>query len=381
MRETLALDGMRGLAALLVVGFHVVVFASALDPSGVDLGPWDHPISAAFLDWGFIGVDFFFVLSAFLLSQPFLATGLKHDLRSYVAKRMLRVVPAYYAALLLGYLLLGHTDHPWFAMDWKQVWRHALFLHGFWLDSQLAVNPVFWTLGVELQFYMLLPLLALAFRGRWWPVALATCLAITLVYRAWALVPGDGVTTLFREQQLPGFLWHFGLGITMARFRRQVRQAGLQGWWLDLAILTAIAGLIVVPSAWFGHDRALLGAATLPWILGYRTTVAVGFAAVIVLGCAGAGALNRAFESAPLRRLGAWSYSLYLTHFPVSGFVLLTWPALFSLALPVLYLALAVVSIAVAAVFHLAVERPALRAKDSIANGMATRRGRPEPDA
>ncbi|MEK6975990.1 MAG: acyltransferase [Candidatus Thermoplasmatota archaeon] len=380
MRETAALDGMRGVAALLVVGFHVVIFTLGVRiDQPLDTGPMMTHASTWFLGWGFIGVDFFFVLSAFLLSQPFLAPTTTQTWRSYASKRLLRVLPAYYASILLVWLLFGRADHWWFAIDWTELWRHVLFLHGFWPDSQLDVSAVYWTLAVELQFYLILPLLVLPFRTRWWPVALAVAAAISLAYRAWAFVPGDVLATRFQELQLPAFLWHFALGVAAARFRKQVRARALAPRWLDAGIAAAVLLFIVAPSAAFGFETAAIEADT-PWFITlYRPLVAIGFTGVILLGCAGPSWSSRFFESRPLKTLGDWSYSLYLTHYAAGAWLLLSLPSLFALDLPSLAFVVAVWCVLASGAFYWVVERPALALKARLAHGMASRRGLQEP--
>ena len=378
MRDTPALDGMRGVAALLVVGFHVVLFAVELPMDGRRPEEAATPLARGFLDWGFIGVDFFFVLSAFLLSQPFLVSGLRQDWRDYAVKRLVRVVPAYYASLVLAAVLVGRSDHWWFAWDSDDVWRHLLFVHGFWQDTQWTISPVYWTLAVELQFYLLLPILAIPFRGRRWPLALAAALALTLAYRVWAHVPGDGAVTIFREQQLPAFLWHFALGITMARIRQQVRNRSLPPAALDGLVLAAIAAFIVAPSAWFGAEATSFGHWTPTYIMAYRTTVAAGFALAILFVCAGPGRIAGAMQSPPFALLGSWSYSLYLTHYAAGAALVLAAPRLLELDLASLTFVIAAFALVLAGVFHALVEAPALRLKASIARGLS-RRGLPDP--
>lgn len=382
LRDVPGLDGMRGIAALLVVGFHVVVIAEGVQVDRpLDPGAWASPVATQFLGWGFIGVDFFFVLSAFLLSQPFLAARPTQDLRSYVSKRLLRIVPAYYASLLLAWLLLGRTGHWWFAMDWTQLWRHLTFLHGFWPESQLAVSAVYWTLAVELQFYLLLPLLVLPFRTRWWPLALAVAGLATIAYRAWAYVPGDEFGTRFRELQLPGFLWHFAIGIAAARWRFRLREQGMAAHWLDAAVVGSVAFFILGPGAALGFDASRFGEASFTFLVAYRPLVAVGFTGVILFGSGSIGPSQTAsfLSSRPLRRLGEWSYSLYLTHYVTGAWLALQMPALLSLDLASLAFVLVVWCSMAAGAFYWVVDRPGLLLKERLDRLLHSRRGVPEP--
>ena len=378
LRDIPALDGLRGIAATLVVGFHVIVYAVGLDPDGYNAGPLTAPAAMAWLKWGFIGVDFFFVLSAFLLSQPFLARGLDVDWRGYAGKRLLRVVPPYYASLVVGYLLVGHTGHPWFAMDWHQLWTHLTFLHGFFSDAQFSVSPVYWTLAVELQFYLLLPLLAIPFRGRHWPLALLAALAATLLYRWWVPVPGDEGLTRFHEAQLPAYLWHFALGIAMARLRHGARERIVGRGARDLGIVAAVALCIVLPSWLLGQEPTTFGLQDPLMVLVYRPLVALGFGFVILLSCSGPCATSSLLQTPPLTAVGRWSYSLYLVHYPLNAWMVLTWPALLDLTLGEQALVLTTAALFAATAFHALVEVPSLRLKEHVTR-LRTRRGVIEP--
>lgn len=381
MREILALDGLRGIAALLVVGFHVVILAAGLPADGMREGHRTNPLSEYALNWGFIGVDFFFVLSAFLLSQPFLAKGLDVKWGGYAAKRLLRVIPAYYASVLLVWLLIGRTGHPWFAIDWHQLWTHLTFMHWLYPDTQLSVSPVYWTLYVEMQFYLILPFVAQAFRGRAWPVALATAFAATMAYRWWIFDPADLGRTAYLEGQLPAYLWHFALGITIARFRRDLR-GRVHPTHLDLTIVLAALAFVALPTAAMHGHPTTFSFETRPMVVGYRPIVAIGFAAIILLACSGVGRVAKALESRPMRALGRWSYSLYLTHYPLGAFILLiAWPALLDASLLAITLVLTVASIAFSGLYYRIAERPALDLKARYSDWLDSRRGKREPDA
>src|SRR5262247_1158122 len=98
------LEALRGLAVALVFGFHADRFVHF---PAMELGAPASP-ALAFVRAGHTGVDLFFVLSAFLLSQPFLAEaagGQRVVRRDYFVRRALRILPLYYAAVVVGTLL------------------------------------------------------------------------------------------------------------------------------------------------------------------------------------------------------------------------------------------------------------------------------------
>ncbi len=154
------LDGLRGLAIILVVLRHGV------QPYPLDERPllsvfgWD---LGTLLTNGWIGVDLFFVLSGFLITDHIVKSREKHGgnwrWRPYLEKRALRIVPAYYAVLLLA-ASGWFNDYPIsFENIGRRVAYHLLFLQDY-LPSDIVVT--FWSLGVEEKFYLLAPLLTLA---------------------------------------------------------------------------------------------------------------------------------------------------------------------------------------------------------------------------
>ena len=169
-----AVDGLRGLSALLVAIFHCWVFTDAR------LGDGDlRALIAAFGR----GVDFFFVISGFVLFLPVvLRDGSFGDVRAYLVRRVARIVPAYYTSLFVqAFTVRWLTGFPLpFTTlgGWIVIVAHLLFLQhelpasiaraaGFWGNVMgFGVNGVVWSLSVEALFYVTLPLVAAAFFRR-----------------------------------------------------------------------------------------------------------------------------------------------------------------------------------------------------------------------
>src|SRR5687768_14720209 len=140
------LDGLRAAACLMVVLFHSHTVA------GISYGPLD-----PFIQGGDTGVWVFFALSGYLLYRPFLTGAV--DLRSYALKRASRILPGYYVALVALLILTGSRlpmEHP--AEYLSMSASYHTDLRGF-------LGPA-WTLAVEVLFYVTLPLIAWAARGR-----------------------------------------------------------------------------------------------------------------------------------------------------------------------------------------------------------------------
>ena len=148
-----ALDGCRGVAALAVLVLHVALLSGYASRTENGIG--------AFLARGDVGVSVFFVLSGFLLYRPFVVARLAQrssgDLGTYALRRILRIFPAYWVALLVvGYVM----DAPAFA-DPHRLWSHFFLLH-IYDNAQLVGGPIqqSWTLATELSFYAFLPVYA-----------------------------------------------------------------------------------------------------------------------------------------------------------------------------------------------------------------------------
>jgi peptidoglycan/LPS O-acetylase OafA/YrhL len=156
------IDGLRGIAVLAVVLFHAGVHNSALTAA--------HASPLAFvLSQGCHGVDLFFILSGFCLSYPTLARiaaggAAQFDLCAFGARRLVRIVPPYYAALIacavLGFTLPAlalsvASPIPHDALSLGPLVKQALFLD----HDRNYVNASFWTLAVEFRWYFAFPLM------------------------------------------------------------------------------------------------------------------------------------------------------------------------------------------------------------------------------
>ena len=202
-----ALDGLRWLMVFSVACFHFWQ-QSWWSPDirilglRIDLTPW--------LRTGYIWVDGMLLLSGFLLFLPLanslVAGGERPRFTGFYWRRVARILPSYLFNLLVVYLVIalpeGRYATPWHAIrDWL---AHLTFTHPLFPFSNLAtpLNGVLWTLGVEVQFYLIFPLVARAF----WKKPLITylgALAVAFSFRAYALHQKD---TAMLVNQLPAFM-------------------------------------------------------------------------------------------------------------------------------------------------------------------------------
>ncbi|NNE04888.1 MAG: acyltransferase [Xanthomonadales bacterium] len=367
-RYIASLTGLRGIAAFSVFLFHY----AALHP-GIRLD-LSIPVLGYFLQLplglGFAGVDLFFVLSGFLLSLPFARASLgdtaRPAVRRYMSRRLLRVFPAYYAQWAI-IMLAG----AWF-VTWKPLDGYALAAH-FFMFFNIGPEPVkpivglWWTLPVELSFYLLLPLLAPLMKPRRWGWLLAAGIVTSLVYRSWAAAhfadhPGDAA--FLAASQLPGSLPEFLIGASAALLAQQRALAGKakptakQVEWMFVAGAVAVflwLSQVVVrfgPVYWDGH-----------WSMVIAPTVLGASLSVIVLSLYWGSRIGKALFANPVVYfIGLVSYSLYLWHFPamqqlqkVGGEAYLSLPG------PGKFLLCTALVTAVAAASYLVFERPFFR--------------------
>jgi peptidoglycan/LPS O-acetylase OafA/YrhL len=284
-----AIEGLRGFAAVVVVVAHYARFVT------------DQPGA-----WGFAstGVDLFFVLSGYVFAPHLFGKPLAAG--PHFVRRIFRLYPLYVVALLT-YAALKQPDPT----AWSQVGSHLLMLHT--LQSHEAAffyNPAFWSLPPEVEFYLLLPLLALAypkFRFGWMMLGAAVLhLALTA-----AGVPGEGATPrAIATIHLPGLLIEFLLGAWAWKVARDhgslravlSRLVGGLGW---LAIVCVVFAFFVA------HGRD----ATAPvWLTGNIGLASACGYALVVSGLAGRARPANGPLIAICLLAGQLSYGVYLFH-------------------------------------------------------------------
>ena len=198
-RHVPALDGVRGMAIVLVLVSHLMLFN---DHTGSRFGD----SLSALRGLGWVGVDLFFVLSGFLITGILFDTLQDpHYFRSFYMRRFLRIFPLYYGFLFF-LLVLGHWG-PGMHFEWNGrqyvlltylqntgIWFPVTDFHpGVWADLDH-----FWSLAVEEQFYVFWPLLVFLVRGRRRIIALALALSgIALLLRIALYVHGSSPLLIF----------------------------------------------------------------------------------------------------------------------------------------------------------------------------------------
>lgn len=349
------LDGLRGLAALCVLTFHVWLYRDGVPARVV---PGD-AVSGALSSLR-IALVFFFVLSGFLLARDlrrWLDGGVRAaSLRRYAGRRARRILPAYWVALL-GTLLLvwgGTTEQGIRLPPAERLWAFPVLAQNYFSDSVMTLNPVTWTLAIEVAFYVLLPLLALLLvliRGRHLLWAAALLIGVSLAANVGAQIQEWDLPA--RKTLVP-FLGYFGVGMAVAWLADRRREP-LGG---PATVALALGGVAVV-AAWSAWQLSVENPGDHFW-LGVLQHVpsSFGFGALVWAGAQGGGAAARAMAARPLVSLGLVSYGFYLWHLPILlGLNRLgDWPA------GLLWLATMALSLPVAIASWRLIERPALEA-------------------
>jgi peptidoglycan/LPS O-acetylase OafA/YrhL len=346
-----SLQLLRALAALAVVGWHLVWVARAF--------PGALPPLPRALAFGYAGVDLFFAISGYVICH--ICEGRPFSARRFARRRWLRIAPLY--ALFTGLA----AAIAWWRPNWGGEQLHAGYLlHSVSLLPMRALPflDVGWSLEHELIFYALAGALFAAGASRWLPHALALLFAAGVAWHGWGAGGGR-----FDLHLLSLYHFEFLAGVLVFRARARLRALG---WRLPL--LAGAAGFLWV-GAWLA-ERALAqgGALHVPTqpagldgvvrVVGYGTAAALLLCGMLEAERSAALARWPRALRGPLARVGDASYVLYLGHF----FVLSALGTLFAalrapgwLAAPALALAVAAALLFAFAV-HLAVERPLLRA-------------------
>jgi peptidoglycan/LPS O-acetylase OafA/YrhL len=311
MSHTPALDGVRGIAILLVLVHHFTVFSPA--------SPFEAALaSVALLGWS--GVDLFFVLSGFLITGILIdARGSNRYFSSFYARRSLRIFPLYFLMVFLSFvvlpqfaslnlLLVGPSEVPQWPY-WTYLVNFAIaernqFIHG--------VLDIAWSLAIEEQFYLVWAVVVWVLSPRWLGPLCAFVVLLAPTLRNLAVSAGAEPISVY---VLPHFradtLALGGLLAWLARRDGLQPLAPIAPYLSAAAALCAVAVAVVEGSPWwwepamqrFGYSLVALAAGALIVTAVTRPSPSIW---------------QRVLSASWLRACGKYSYCMYLVHLPVS---------------------------------------------------------------
>jgi peptidoglycan/LPS O-acetylase OafA/YrhL len=304
-----AIDVLRGVAALGVAWFH----------SRVDL--WvgfkaihANPAAYSRLDWLFsflslpasqLGgmVMLFFVLSGFCIHLPVASNNLSPNWSAYAVRRILRIYPAYFFALALCFVgtLIFLKGFNSASGDVTMYASTAAMLQN-WMygGNQIGFNPSLWSIPIEVEFYLVYPLLLLLWRRQGFNSALLFTLLCTLIGGAmFYLGYGLSMVTFFKY----ALIWNSGAWLAEAYAKGKLPTWTYWHYIVMVAtvVVTMLAGLAGVNHFYLHYGWALFSFLLLLWVLGAGAHFFV----------------ESRWWMPPLVFAGTVSYSLYLLHFPL----------------------------------------------------------------
>jgi len=346
-----AIDGLRAIAVVAVIVFH---FSPSLLPAG------------------FLGVDVFFVVSGFLIARLVVAELERTDgvrLANFWARRARRLLPALgtvtVAVCIAAAVSFSNTElhdvraHAlgtiFYCANWVMIHGKANYFATLGRPSPFLHM---WTLAVEEQFYIVLPLACLAGRrfiarapGRAAVVALVGAVASTIWMSILVSPHGDPSRAyLGSDSHAMGLLVGVALGIVAgaaALWQRLSSRVRANANTATLVALAALAGTVVTMRAASDHTYGLYRGGFLLFAL------AVALVVLVVVACPES-AVTRVLQWPPLVAIGLRSYSLYLWHWPVRVFVTPR-PGLHGVWL---FVVRSIVSVALAEMSYRLVEQP-----------------------
>lgn len=291
------LDGFRGLAIILVMGYHYLHFFS----------------------FGWVGVDLFFVLSGFLITGKLLESlGSNHYFRSFYLKRILRIVPLYYFILFLFFLLIPLLLPSFVSVSFKDLLQQQVYYWTFtdnvydaakgWPLNVILIHC--WSLACEMQFYLVWPFVIWVFYKKENGLVIVLLFffiaAFLFRYLGQSLFPFNDI---YRYTLLPCRIDAFSAGALLYIFLRRHKIVSYKTKLFFTALITLAVILIIMfvkQTSWHFSEGI---------VRQYGFTLNAVFWTALMGFALAAG--KTIFSNNVITRLGKYSYGMYLFHLPV----------------------------------------------------------------
>ncbi len=296
------LDGIRGLAALFVVLHHSWLSSFPGFPDA------QAPLWTAWLAFGHLAVVVFITLSGFSLALgPARAGWQLGGVRRFLRRRAWRILPPYWAALAFSMIVaVAVVPQPGEGVPTVK----SLVVFGTLLQDVFgspSPNGAFWSIAIEAQLYLVMPLLLLV-RRRWGTVAVLVMVALPAA--GVEVLSGRLAAAALFERFVPQMAVLFTAGVVAGNVVGSGRQRAARVPWGSLAgvaALPALALILVMGQRWSVENFFWVDLAVCPSIVFLLAGLSVGRAPLAA----------RVLDTRPLRGLGSFSYSLYLVHAPI----------------------------------------------------------------
>ena len=343
------IDGLRFVAIMSVFLYHLL---GQLQSRSSRIIPVEPRYSGIFwiISNGNCGVSLFFIISGFVLALPFarhfLSDGKPVSLRKYFMRRITRLEPPYLLSVLLFVLLIATYTRQINAELLRHAAATAFYLHGLVYGTMTPINPISWSLEVEVQFYIAAPLFMQLYRIRG---ALLRRVFIAL------LIAGSGLSQIAIATQpraslsIVSYVQFFLMGLMLADLYV------VDGNRIRPSFLYDAAGAVGLALA-FGLERTFITMRiVLPWAM-----------ALIFLAALRGILLRRFFANPWIATIGGMCYSIYLMHlqmiavlFKVTRYAIVSrFDFLANYGIQLLVTAVPVLLISL--VFYLLIERPCM---------------------
>ncbi|PZR56457.1 MAG: hypothetical protein DLM50_08250 [Candidatus Meridianibacter frigidus] len=300
------LDGLRGLAVVLVVWFHIWQISWLPAPIAI----------LQFIpETGFIGVHLFFFLSGFVIAYPFVRAAFDRTeppaWGHFAYRRAIKIVPSYVLSIALCYAI-GYQHRQSSAGALEDILSHLFFVHNLWPDTYGAINGVLWTLAVEVQFYCIFPIIWPAFARR----PIITFLGLNVLAIAYRLHVQSAPDASRLIELLPGYLDLFACGMIAAYAYVRLRAKSAYPAVRVSATLFALVGfalLTILMESLFSVRHAQSDW-PLHWEAANRTWLAFAFAFIALASLCAASWWKRLLANPFLVFFSIISYNLYIYH-------------------------------------------------------------------
>jgi peptidoglycan/LPS O-acetylase OafA/YrhL len=280
---------LRAIAILMVLGFH---------------------LNLPGFKFGYLGVDIFFVISGFLMMKIYSNLGI-NKIQQFYLKRLLRLIPAFLVVSLLTTLIFLTFILPYEKVSLvKQNLYASLLISNFyyWTENQYFVNSglrpllTFWSLALEIQFYLIFPLIFFVVKKNMKILVFITSISLTVFVLLENISPETGFFLL------PGRLWEFLVGVWLANFLLAYRKK------IRVSLFSFRLALISFPTLILIFDLTSIDIHVYLNLLAVIYTLAILFIGFYWRE-------NKNLLDGFGLLIGRYSYSIYLVHLPIISLI------------------------------------------------------------